>query len=119
VYTTLEVAMATSWRLSNSESALHEVEFLQKLEPFGIKKVAESSLPEGHRRFQISDGVGYMWCHPSPEGMVEGFETFVDSANPTETIREAIEEVCQEVVLSEHDEEFWEGMDTEDEEEMC
>ena len=110
--------MATSWRLSNRESTLHEVEFLQKLEPHGIKKVAESNSQDGIRSIQISDGIGFMWCHPSPEGMIGDFATYVDSTNPTARIRDAIEEVCQDTVLSEHDMEYWEGMEVKEEEEM-
>jgi hypothetical protein len=98
--------MSTCYRLSNYESALAKENLVAKLAPFGISVVEERAESEkACEGFCLSDGTGFLWAYPV-EGLVAGFERF--GANDVRKIIDAIEEVCGETMLSEHDEGFLE-----------
>lgn len=102
--------MSTAYRLSNRESALPRVVLLAKLEEHGIL-VAETK----GDKVCVSNGTSFLWCYLSEDGTVADFEVFAQTNNDARPILDAIEEICQESVLSEHDDGFFEG-DDEDEE---
>jgi hypothetical protein len=109
--------MSTSFRLSNRESALPKEELLAKLQGLGIREVPPDAPKEPEdRSFQLSDGENYLSAYPDDDGKVSDFEVFVQLRNDVRGICDAIEEVCEEVLLSEHDEGFFEDEDSEDDE---
>ena len=94
--------MSTVYRLSNRESALPKAVFLAKLEERGIR-VAEAK-PNGH--VCVSDGTNFLWCYPSEDGTVADFERF--GGSDPRPLLDAVEDLCEETVLSEHDDGFFE-----------
>jgi hypothetical protein len=111
--------MSTLYRLSNRESALPKAELLSKLEEHGVREVseAEREVPAkpGDDSFILTDGTYFLWAYPDDDGRVSEFERF--GGNDPTAIVDAIEGACEECVLSEHDDGYFDDEeDGEDEE---
>lgn len=105
--------MSTGYRLFNRESALPKAELLSKLGPLGVREAQDAEATDD--RFPISDGTNYLWCFAGEDGRIADFASFGDLRNNPERICDALEEVCEDVMLSEHDEGFYEDEDEDDE----
>ena len=109
--------MSTHFRFSDSDFAIQRSDLLEVLGPHGISL---SSVPEfpsarGGMDFGITDGSGLLWCCTNEDGLVDGFIATAQLKNPYEDMLEAIGEHVH-LVLSEHDEGYWEGEEDDEEE---
>lgn len=115
----------TRYRLSNRESALTKSDLLEKLAPLGVFEKTDPARPVriatdpvegkdiseeyGTTWFTLSDGQNFLTAYISEDGLVSGFCAY--GTNKVEKIIEAIETACEEVVISEHDDGFFDEED--------
>jgi hypothetical protein len=103
--------MSTDFRLSDPSKGMVKDALLAALAPHGVSEGVPEEPSDG---FLLTDGGSCLWAYPDDDGLVTSFTVFAQSSNDTSGIIGALEEVCDDEILSEHDEGFFEDEDEDD-----